>query len=51
MYHVTLVAGGAFVATAEGTSDKPQVNAKTGVAHVYAFKAKVGVTYRIEAPK
>ena len=51
MYHVILVAGGAFVATAEGTGDKPQVNAKPGAARVYAFKAEVGVTYHIEASK
>ena len=47
-----MVAGGAYVATAESTGDKPQVTAKySAVVGVYQFKAEPGVTYRIEAPK
>ena len=47
-----MVAGGAFVATAHSTGEKPQVTAKPGAnAGVYQFKAKSGVSYRIEEPK
>eukprot|EP01043_Picozoa_sp_COSAG02_P020182 COSAG02_NODE_989_length_15437_cov_95.731860_6_plen_71_part_00 len=49
-YGSMMVTGTSFVATAQGTGEKPQVTSvPSAIAGVYEFTAKPGVTYHIGA--